>query len=574
MKKKMLASLVALSSLSLGVVSMASGPTGAVANPTVLTEETNVGITFTNNFNPVDSQSTGTQMSLNALAYQPLIQFNSLKASVSYPWLATSETFNSTGQVVTFTISSKAYWSNGTRLTAQDVANEFNVINTNGAMNSFGVPTLARPATYSGNTVTLTFPTPEFSNATALGSELIFPVAGDPGLPASSIITSGTGTLTNNNVVGNGPYLPTTYTSQLISYTANPNWKLTPKPYVTGVNIPSYASNSNATLSLVSHQLDWAGNDIPQIQQTFVAMNPKLNHYYYPAGSTVSLWFNVGNTAPDASRDCLADPNFRYAVSHAINRSELSTLGETGFAAPATSSSGLMPSQLAYQGKYKNDLPKTGWNKTQVATYLQSKGYTIDGNNYFQVHSAAAQHATGLGLNTECSFSIQDPTGYSDYAADEQLISAELQGDRINVNTMGVTTGQWNANIFNHNFDAIIHWGSGGTSPYTQFQNWLADPALTGGSTNYGNYVNAAAQNYLVALAAAKVGSPAFQSNVNKLSNIISTQVPIAPILYGPDWDVYSTARFTGWVTPSNPYAYPGPGSNSISLVLTRLKKA
>lgn len=574
MKSKFLTSLVAVTTATIGLVGVSGGLSGAVANPTVLTEETNVGVTFTNNFNPADSQSTSTQMATNSLSYEPLIQFNSLKPGQWYPWLATNETFSPTGQVVTFTISPKASWSNGTPLTAQDVTNEFNAMSQNATLNIFGLPALAQPATYAGRTVTLTYSTPQFSNKEALGGVLIFPVTGDPGLPATSIITNGTIDLANNNVVGNGPYLPTRYSSQLLGYTLNPNWKLTAKPYVTGVNIPYFASNQAATESLASQQLDWAGNDIPQIQQTFVAVNPKTNHFYYPAGSTVTLWFNVSPSAPDGTRDCLGDPHFRYAISMAIDRNQLASIGETGFEKPATSSSGMTPQQVAYQGAFKNNLPLNGWTDKQVGNYLKSWGYTLDSNNYFQVSGAKAVTNSGLQAGTECTFAIQDPTGYSDYAEDEQLISATLQGDHINVNTIGVTTGQWNANVYNHTFDAIIHWGAGGSNPYTQFENWLDDPSNTGGSTNYGQYVNKSAQSALIALAAAAPGTPAFSRSVKSLSTIMANDVPAAPILYGADWDVYSTARFTGWVTPTNQYGYPGPGGNNVPLILTRLKKA
>ena len=574
MKRKLVSSLVAVSSLTLGFVGMSGGVSTALQDPTVLTEETNVGVTFTNNFNPVDSQATGTQMATNALSYEPLIQFDAMKPNVQYPWIATSEVFNATGQSVTFTINPKASWSNGMPVTAQDVANEFNALNTNAGMNVFGVPTLAQPAQAIGNTVKLTFPTAQYANHDALGSVLIIPVTGDTELPANDLVTSGTQTMTESQVLGNGPYLPTGFNSQLISYTANPNWKLTAKPYVTGVKIPYYAANQGATEALVAHQLDWAGNDIPQIQSTYVAQDPKHNHFYYPAGSTVTLWFNVSSSAPDGSTDCLASSAFRYAISMAINRNELASIGETGFELPATSTSGMTPSQVAYEGKYKNNINLNGWSYQQVSKYLVAHGFTLDSNNYFQVTSAAAQASTGLGAGTECKFNIQDPTGYSDYAEDEQLISATLQGDHINVNTIGVTTGQWNANIYTHNFDAIIHWGSGGTNPYQQFENWLDDPANTGGSTNYGAYRNSAAQAALVALASAPIGSASFQAKVNILSGIMTNDVPVAPILYGADWDVYSTARFTGWVTPTNQYAYPGPGSNSTALVLTRLQKA
>ena len=573
--KKTVTTLLAAACVSLGTLVVTTvSDAASVKNPTILTEETNVGQTFTNNFNPANGQSVSTQMSTNGLSYEPLIMFNSLKTGQWYPWIATNEVFNSTGQSVTFTISPKAMWSNGTPLTAQHVANEFNLINTNASLNMFGLPALARPASVAGNTVTLTYATPQFSNREALGSVLIFPVPGDTGLPASSLITNGGISLPYNKVVGNGPYLPTSYSGQLIKYTLNPHWQLTKKPYVTEVHIPYYASNGAATEALQAHQLDWAGNDIPQITRTFVAADPVHNHYYYPPGSTVTLWFNLSPSAPHGQTSCLADPNFRNAVSMAINRNQLSLIGETGFEDPANSTSGLMPIHSAYQGVYKNNIDLNGWTADHVATFMRSNGYTVDNNGYFQVTSAAAQDATGLPAGTECAFTIQDPFAYSDYSEDMQLISQTLKADKINVSAQGVTTGQWNANIYTHNFDAIIRWGAGGTNPYTQFQNWLADPAYTGGSTNYGNYRNPQAQTALIALAAAAPDTPAFQANITKLSTIMHNDVPVAPILYGACWDVYSTLRFTGWVTAKNPYIYPGPAGNTIAYVLTKLKKA
>ncbi len=567
--------IVAGSVLTCVIGGAASTTVGASSNPaTTLTEETNVGQIFTNNFNPADSQSVSTQMATNGLSYEPLIMFNPLKTNASTPWLASSESVSPTGLSVTFVISAKAKWSNGAPITARDVANEFNALSNNASLDVFGVPSLARPATVSGNSVTLTYPTPEFSNEQAIGSVLIFPFAGDPGIPSSALITSGTQNLSASQVIGSGPYVPASYSSQLISYKYNPHWSLTPKPYVQTVNIPYYATNQAATEALIAHQLDWAGNDIPQVTRTYIAMDPSHDHFYYPPGSTVTLWFNVSPSAPDGRTDCLGDPNFRKAISMAINRSQLSSIGETGYEQPATSSSGLTPLQSAYLGSFANNLNTKGASASTVKSFLQQAGYAIDSRGYFAVSTKAASTATGLAAKTECSFSIQDPVAYSDYTEDMQLISSQLKADHVNVSAVGVSTGQWNSNISTRNFDAIIRWGAGGSNPYSQFENWLDDPANTSGSTDFGDYVNPVAQAALIKLAASQVGTAAFQTNVNTLSGIMTNDVPEAPLLYGADWDVYSTLRFTGWVTPKDPYGYPGPGGNTIALVVTHLTKA
>jgi len=63
-------------------------------------------------------------------------------------------------------------------------------------------------------------------------------------------------------------------------------------------------------------------------------------------------------------------------------------------------------------------------------------------------------------------------------------------------------------------------------------------------------------------------------SGVQTLGNIMTTQVPVAPLLYGADWNVYSTARFTGWVTASKPYMNPSPNDPGLPYILMKLKRA
>ena len=61
---------------------------------------------------------------------------------------------------------------------------------------------------------------------------------------------------------------------------------------------------------------------------------------------------------------------------------------------------------------------------------------------------------------------------------------------------------------------------------------------------------------------------------VQALGNIMTTQVPDAPLLYGADWNVYSTAHFTGWVTAANPYMDPSPSDPALPVILMHLKVA
>ena len=130
MFRKAIVALTATSCLGLGFV-MSAGVMSASGASSTLTLENNTGVTFTDNFNPVDSNSFCKQMSVCSLVYEPLMEFNSLKAGVQYPWLATGYAWSNGGKTLTFTIRSGVKWSDGSAFTPADVAATFNLVNTN-----------------------------------------------------------------------------------------------------------------------------------------------------------------------------------------------------------------------------------------------------------------------------------------------------------------------------------------------------------------------------------------------------------------------------------------------------------
>ena len=65
---------------------------------------------------------------------------------------------------------------------------------------------------------------------------------------------------------------------------------------------------------------------------------------------------------------------------------------------------------------------------------------------------------------------------------------------------------QWYTDSADGNFQSIIHWGNGGTNPYTQYDNWLdynnSAPIGKTATADFGRYHNAAVQSALTKLAA------------------------------------------------------------------------
>jgi peptide/nickel transport system substrate-binding protein len=547
--------LTALSCLTIGMVAATVGVASA-AKSAVLTIEGNTGVTFTNNFNPFDSSSFATQLSVRSLVNEPLFEFDTLKANTQYPWLATSYAWSNGGKTLTFQLRKGVTWSDGKPFTSADVAYTFDLLNRVPAANVFGVPTMSSNATTTGKyTVALHYATPEYLNITAIaGTALMVPehIWSKIASPATAVVTS---------TVGTGPYTLSSYSSTLVKYKVNPHW-WNGKPAPSGVNVPSYTSNTAAATALADGQLTWAGNDIANVKKIFVAKNPKTNHTFFAGGSTVTLEFNVTGTGP------LSDPAVRQAISVGIDRSALSLKGETGYEQPATSSGGLiLPSQSAFLSKPLTKDLSAHSDPAKVASILTADGYAKDSSGFYAKNGV------------EIKFAVEDPTAYSDYYADDQLISNELQAEGIDCTVDGVQASQWYSDSASGNFDTIIHWGNGGVSPYVQYDNWLdytqSAPIGTSANSDYGRYNSPAAQTALKTLSSTNPSdTSAVTAAVQTLENLVSTQVPVAPLLYGADWDEYSTANFTGFVTAKNPYADPSPGDPQLPLILKHLAKA
>jgi peptide/nickel transport system substrate-binding protein len=297
-----------------------------------------------------------------------------------------------------------------------------------------------------------------------------------------------------------------------------------------------------------------------------VAKNPSTNHLfmstapYMAANNVVTMLFNT-TKAP------LDDPKVRQAIGFAVNRQQLATQGEAGYEAPATSSSGLLlpASQSLVSSQYANDLPAAG-DTAKAASILTSDGWAKTGGKWMK---------NGKTLK----FTLIDPSNFTDYYSDIQLIATQLNAQGFDVTPQGEAGGYgpWNTDVQNGNFDATLHWAAG-PQPYTAYQQWLDETATapigTAASGNWGRFKDTTAQSALSQLAAAS--TPATQqAAVSALQQVMSTQVPEAPLLNGALWAEYSTKNYTGWPSQANAYSDPGPSNNQdVEFVLLHLTPA
>lgn len=541
-----------LAACSSGGGSSASGGGSSSGGGAILTMESSPETTVTDNFNPFEPQQAVYNMGPTGLVYEPLIQFNLANPTVQYPWLATKYAWGNGGKAITFTIRQGVKWNDGKPLTAADVAFTFKEVQKYADINIDGLQISG--VSQSGDTVTVTFPAPQYMNLEYIAGEAILPQhiwssVGDPGK------------FTDPNPVGTGPYKLGSFSTQGITMTANPAyWQPVP---VKKVFFPVYASNTTATAALFSGQVTWTGNFISGLKEKFLNTDPTHHLAYEAAGSSNAL-------IPNLTRWPTNQLPVRQAISAAIDRDQIGSEGEAGLEQGLTNATGItLPTYQDWAGPVSSmtQSPKADANKAKQI--LQSAGYKLQ-NGFFH-------DKTGK----ELSITIIDPADYTDYAADDALIAQQLKAAGINASFDGTTDDAWTSAVASGNFQMTMHWSNGGINPYPLYDNWL-DSSLLSGSTGFtGDYEQLKDPTIQAQLAKVK-GDQTVAEQARDLAPIeqyVAKNLPVIPTTTAAEWSEINSTHFTGWPSQSNPYdsgqpsgTNNGPGTGTNEVVLLHLK--
>jgi peptide/nickel transport system substrate-binding protein len=561
MKHPILKGLVITGALALAITACSSSPstnTGSVAQGKPLVVVDNTGETFTKAFNPYVSTSLGNSNNSTALVYEPLLMFNTINPKAApAPWLATAYKWSDAGKTLTFTIRKGVKFSDGTPMTAADVAFSFNLLIKNPTLTPSAAPPVPVSATApSATTAVLTFSKPEYANLFLIGGMYIVPehVWKNISNPA---------TFADPDPIGTGPYVVSQFSAQKYTLTENKNYWDKSSVHVPSIIFPNFVSNTTANPALSDGQIDYAGNDVVNVQSSFLSKSTEYhtwtpNKPWFASNNVVTLWLNV-TKAP------LNDPKVRLAISAGIDRNQLSDQGETGYEPAATSSGGLLlpVDNSLLDSTYANDL-KGNSDPGTVSKLLTSDGWK-------KVNGKWTKNGQ------EIKFSIEDPSSYTDYATDAQLIATQLNAEGFNVTFDGVQSTKWYADYPVGNFQAMIHWSNQGPSPFEYFDNWIdssqSAPIGKPAAGDFGRFNSPAAEAALAQFAG--TDDPSVQQTaLNTLQQIVSTQAPVIPLLYGAAWYEYSTKNYTGWPTESNQYNNPVPNDPYILATVLHLKPA
>jgi peptide/nickel transport system substrate-binding protein len=546
-------SLAAAACSSSGSTSGTSSSAAAAGKPLVI-DDTPLS-PMTDTFNPYSATSTGHVVTADALYNEPLFIWNILNpGEAPFPVLATGYSWSNGGTTLTLDIRPGVKWNDGKPFSASDVAFTFNMIRANPGLDTDGTPVPVSATAPSPTQAVLTFSAPEYTNLFLIGQTYI--------VPEHIWSKVNPATFADPNPVGTGPFMLDKFSAQGFTLKQNPYYWDKKAVHIPEISYPSYSQNFNVVNPLATGQIDLAGNDIANVQGVYLAKSPDNHTYstsspYYSANNVVSLTFNV-TKAP------LNDPAVRQAISYGIDRQQLSAQGETGYELPATSTAGiLLPGGSSFlEPSLANNLPAAG-DPAKVKSILTADGWTMTGGKWTK------------GGKT-ISFSIADPIPYSDYYLDAQAIAKQLNALGFNVTVDGIGNPTvWQSDLTDGTFDAAIHWSNQGPGPYYVYDGWLdaklSAPVGKPAANDLGRWNNAATQTALAQFAGSN--TPSVQTAaIDSLENIMNSQVPVAPLLYGAAWWQYSTRDYTGWPSSSDPFMNPSVNSPYLEETVLHLK--
>jgi len=485
--------------------------------------------------------------------YEPLVYVNSLQNGQTTPMLATSYSWSSDNKALTFQIRQGVKWSDGQPFTAADVVFTFDLVRHNATLDNYGLHSII-------SSVTQDSPTSVTVHLNSAASPFFYYIADETPIVPKHIWSSiaKPDAYPDSKPVGTGPYLINRCSPQNVEYKANPSYWQPGLPKIKTLEYPAYLDNNTANNDLANGKSQWGSQYIPGIQQFYLAKSPNY-HYWFPP--TVNL-----TMIPNLTNPQLKDAKVRLAISYALNRAQISTIGESGYELPANQTGIVTPTFSAEENPAALSALGNGYDPAKAKSLLAQAGYHL-GSDGIMVNAAGQK----------LSFGIINNAGFSDWVAAVQVAQQELKAVGIQITPHNQDGNTFTANLDKGDFElAFYDQQIFGPSPWYELNNWLnsanATPIGTEGGTNFERYKNTATDGQLNQFLSA--ATPDQQKSIlNQLQMTMVTQAPIIPVLEAVDWFQYDSGKFSGWPSQANPYAQPAiyayPDMEQVLLRLT-----
>jgi peptide/nickel transport system substrate-binding protein len=503
----------------------------------------------TENFNPFLSTSAANSLGFKWMLYEPLMMWNPVKpAEAAKPWLATGAEWDASFKSVKITVRDNAQWSDGQKLTGDDVAYTFNLIKKTKALNSNNTP--YGEITAAGNVITVTFTSSMFVYKDKwLGQTPIVPKHVWEKIAKPD-------TDPNKTPVGSGPYTLKTFTPQTTTLSVRTEGYWQDLPKVKELRYTSYTDNNSQTTALATGASEWSFVFIPNYKTVFVDKDPAHFKVWAPPVLGIhGLYINTTKKPFD-------NVALRKAMNMVVNREDIFNKAEAAYFHPLVTSVTGLPSPAG---------------DAFVAPEYKGKNQAVDVEGAKKVLTEAGFKLNGTTLSDPSGkpvkLTLSDPAGWSDYQTSLEIVKDNLAQIGIAATVDKANQDAWFKNVEEGNFDAAFRWTNGGSTPYDIYQT-VMDGALLkpigqaspGG--NFGRFNSPEATTALKAYQNA-TDDAARTTALNTLQKVFVEQVPMIPVGADNIGMAYSTKNWVGWPDDTNPYGAGQPTqANALDVVL------
>ena len=500
---------------------------------------------FVKNFNPYTATGLPSGGFVRGAFYEPLIISTVAGGGHQYPWLASSWKWSNGNKTLTLNLRKGVKWTDGKPLTSADVVYSLTAGKQDKTLDMIGymspdsnVASISARGPYAVvirlKTVDSQF-IPAVLNAQFVVPQHIWSKVSDPA------------TFTNPDPVGSGPFAVVgRFTTQDYIFNKNPHYWLAGAPKIPCLEYVQAASNDAALLLIQSGQVDWTHNFVPNVAQAYQAKDKAHYHSFYATTAyPISLTL-------DTTQYPYSIVAFRKALSLAINRSDVSKLGEYGYAPPtdAIGLNGIFPSWVSGAQKVAAKAAAK-YDPAAAKAMLTGAGFTYKGSNLIDPKGNPVK------------LDIHVISGWSDWVASNQIITKNLQAIGIDSNVaLEPDWNSWYPSASSTKFPTLLWQNASQGSPYGFYLSNLSQLKYTPSgqdATNTGNWAHIydAKATDLLNQWKSTLDVEKQQKIAAQLANVFLQIQPIVPLFIGPRWSTYSTKYFHCFSSPKDYYGDP-----------------
>lgn len=322
------------------------------------------------------------------------------------------------------------------------------------------------------------------------------------------------------------------------------------KPAPTFIIHSLYNGNNHFSSAMTKGNLDLSSIFMPRIwtKSADSIRAWSLHEPYHVPGSIPTLFIGL-TQAP------FNDVAFRRALVHAIDFAKIKTLAVSNYT-PAVKPGFILP--FGVESKYYNasDAAEFGYafDTTKAKNILTEAGYSWNAEN--QLLDKQGQPIREIFL--EC------PQGWTDWEDVIKVVLTTFRQLGINAKEKFVDYGVWDRNVKQGTFDLIMKTQTADlfpSTPWKRFEQVMSSHGIKPVGEmvyhNFGRYSNPQADSLLALIP--KLQDPAaLTSAYRELNKIFMLDIPVLPLMYRPtQFYQFSTRHWTNFPTEENPYAAP-----------------